>query len=94
MRVAQLTAQEVEDLDFARLALAIGQAQLIRESSGLSRPEFVAASGNTFTVAALRAWEGKLRRPRGNQGAAYGRTLRGRMAVAADPVRARTTCGS
>ncbi len=67
---------EVHDLDYARFLVEVGEAQSTREAAGYTRAEFVALADHSFSVAALRAWEGRRRRPRGAQGVAYGRTLR------------------
>ncbi|MGD0285112.1 MAG: hypothetical protein ABSC31_01835 [Acidimicrobiales bacterium] len=67
---------EPSDLQFARFVAANGDGKRLRETSGLTRPEFVRNAGGTFTVHALRAWEAGLRRPRGPKGEAYGKAVR------------------
>jgi len=71
-----MTSDEIQDLELARILVAMGDARKVRQAAGRSRPEFVAAANGAFTVDALRAWEGQQRRPRGRHGVAYGRALR------------------
>lgn len=70
-----MTPEDIEFMDFARTAVERDEVRPIREGTGHTRPEFTALAGGAFSVAALRAWEAGLRRPRGRQGIAYGRLL-------------------
>jgi hypothetical protein len=76
-----MTSEEIADLELARMLVALGRAQELRQSAGRSRVEMCAAADGAFTVAALRAWEGERRRPRGFHGVAYGRSLRQLLVV-------------
>jgi len=68
--------EDVLYLELGRRCADEGESRPIRERSGLNRrSEFVAFANGKFTVAALRAWEGKRRRPTGDKGIAYGRAL-------------------
>ncbi len=71
-------SNEIADLALARRLVASGAARTIREGAGLSRAEAAKAAG--CSAAAVVAWEGGRRRPKGDRGAAYGRFLRQAMA--------------
>lgn len=70
-----MTPEDIALLAVARRAVELGVGRSLREDAGLNRTEFVAYADNAFTVAALRAWESGVRRPRGRHGIAYGRAL-------------------
>lgn len=80
-----MTPDEVAHLEFAQRAVDTCQAREIREARGRTRPQFQALAEGAFSVAALRAWEDGRRRPRGRQGAAYGRLLAESLGVLGAP---------
>jgi len=70
-----MTHEDLRYLELARTLVAEEVATEVRVRTGRSRAEFVASADGAFTVAALRAWEARRRRPRSRQGSAYGRAL-------------------